>query len=173
MLHFAYVSLKEEGENAYLIGPVSDRSDSGYLWHYWIPWLALLDRHYLKLRQLDRALLDGGPFVFPLEFRWEVTKWMKRFAKSKPAEFLTPHIPCAVFDAARSGRAIILLFFGHEGRQLRLSSRQDRDTRSGYDLILEFMRNNNLPPGAVWFISGNLQGHEEYRTWKRLRFGSE
>ena len=71
-----------------------------------------------------------------------------------------------MLDAARSGRAIILLFFGHEGRSLRISSRQDREAQSGYDLILEFMRNNNLPPGAVWFISGNLQGHKEYRTWK-------
>ena len=50
---------------------------------------------HLRLRQLDQVLLDGGPFVFPLEFRWEVIKWMKRFAKGKPAEFLTPHIPPA------------------------------------------------------------------------------
>ena len=104
--------------------------------------------------------MDGRPFVFPLEFRWEVIKWMKRFAKLNPAEFLTPHIPPAVLDAARSGRAIILLFFGHEGRSLSTSSKQDPKKPSGYDLILEFVKNNKLPPGAVWFINGNLQGHD-------------
>ena len=65
MLDFAYPSLTEEGENTYVIGPVSDRPDNGYLWHYWVPWLALLDRHHLRLRQLDEVMLGWPPICFP------------------------------------------------------------------------------------------------------------
>jgi hypothetical protein len=95
------------------------------------------------------------------------------FAKNKQAEFLTPHIPSAVLNAARTGKAIILLFFGHEGRSLTIPIAKIRQTQSAYDLIFEFVVKNKLPPEAVWFISGNLNGRKEYQSWKGRRFGVE
>jgi len=172
-IDFAYASLTLEGDNTYIIGPVSDKPDNGYLWHYWIPWLALLDRDRLRLRQLNEVLLEGGPFVFPLEFRWGIIRWMRMLAKNKHAEFLTPHIPHAVLNAARTGRAIILLFFGHEGCSLNVPIAKTKQTQSAYDLLFEFVIKNKLPPEAVWFISGNLNGLNEYQSWKIRRFGVE
>jgi hypothetical protein len=173
VIDLAYASLTQEGDDAYVVGPVSDSPGSGYLWHYWLPWLALLDRKHLRLRRLDRVLTEGCPFVFPLEFRWECMKWMKRFARSNPTGFLTPHIPPAVLKAARVGRAIILLFFGHEGRSMTLSKPGGEQRQTAYDLIFEFVDRNELPAGAVWFISGNLGGQPEYLSWKRRRLGGE
>ena len=64
-IDFAYGSLTQEGDNTYVIGPVSDKPDNGYLWHYWIPWLALLDRDRLRLRQLNEVLLARLSLRFP------------------------------------------------------------------------------------------------------------
>ena len=172
MIDFAYAALTRESESAYEVGPVSDRPDGNYLWHYWIPWLALLDRHYLRLRKLDTVLAEGSPFVFPLEFRWEFIRSMQGYAKRRGAEFLAPHVPSAVLEAARGGKAIVLLFFGHEGRSLSIPVEKVGEL-SAYDLILEFVTSNGLPPEAVWFVNGNLAGQSEYRSWKRRRLGGE
>jgi hypothetical protein len=172
VIDLAYALLTQKGDRDYVVGPVSNRPGSGYLWHYWIPWLAILDREHLRLRQLDAVVKEGGRFVFPLEFRWECIRWMSQFAQDRSTEFLTPHIPLAVLDAARRARAIILLFFGHEGRSLSVPHNKGEEL-SVYDLIFEFVRLSELPPGAVWFINGNLAGQPEYLSWKRKRLGRE
>ena len=41
-------------------------------------WRALLKREQLRLRQLDQVLVEGGPFIFPLELRWEFIDWFAR-----------------------------------------------------------------------------------------------
>lgn len=170
MIDLAYPSLTQDGYGTYVVGRVSDEPGNGYLWHYWLPWLALLDREHLRLCRLDTVLKDGRPFVFPLEFRWECIKWMKTLDGS--AKFLTPHIPPAVLDAARRGNAIILLFFGHEGRLLSIPNKGNHEI-SAYDLIFDFVCRSQLPRGAVWFINGNLAGEPEYRSWKSRRLGGE
>ena len=88
MLDLAYPSLTQIGDT-YGVGPVSDKVSEGYLWHYWIPTLALLDREHLRLRKLDQVLMEGGPFVFPLEFRWELIDCLARglAANSSPPTF--------------------------------------------------------------------------------------
>ena len=172
MIDLAYASLTQDGDGTYVVGPVSDEPGNAYLWHYWLPWLALLDREHLRLRRVDTVLEDGRPFVFPLELRWECIKWMKKFKRDRSAEFLTPHVPPAVLDAARSGKAIILLFFGHEGRSLSIPNKKNKQI-SVYDLILDLVCRSQLPPGAVWFINGNLAGEPEYRFWKSERLGGE
>ena len=82
-------------------------------------WMAMLDRDHLRLRRLEQVLADGCPFVFPLELRWEFIDW---FARGIATDFLTPHIPPAVLEATRAGKAIILLFFGHEARLLSFTN---------------------------------------------------
>lgn len=170
MLDIAYTALKQDGDNAYVIGPASDRADEGYVWHYWIPSLALLDREQLRICRLNEVLLEGRRFVFPLEFRWEFIDW---FTRNTAADFVTPYVPPPVLSAARAGKAVILLFFGHEGRMLSFTPNPEGEERSVYDLIFRFISLHDLPPGAVWFISGNLDGRLEYETWKRRRFGDK
>ncbi len=208
MLHIAYPSLTREGD-VYVVGPVSEGPGEGYLWHYWIPWMAMLDRDHLRLRRLEQVLDDGCPFVFPLELRWEFIDW---FARGLSTDFLTPHVPPAVLTAARAGKAVILLFFGHEARLLSFtdtarqtkqpfragylapiarkaraakaailrhlgirassasgSGAESGEQQSAYDLIFGFVRRHKLPRGAVWFISGNLEGRPEYESWNRRR----
>ena len=47
------------------------------------------------------------------------------------------------------------------------------EKQSVYDLIFRFISRHDLPPGAVWFISGNLAGRLEYEAWKRQRLGDK
>ena len=103
MLDIAYPLLRQIGDNAYIIGAASDQAGAGYVWHYWIPSLALLDPEQLRIRRLDQVLLEGNRFVFPLELRWEFITW---FARNMVSDFVTPHVPPAVLSAARAGKAI-------------------------------------------------------------------
>jgi hypothetical protein len=170
MLDIAYPSLTQDGGNAYTIGAVSDQPGEGYLWHYWIPLLALLDREHLRLRRLDQVLVEGNPFVFPLELRWEFLEW---FARGMATDFLTAYVPPAVLSAVRAGKAVVLLFFGHEGRPLGFTYAPDEEEQSAYDLIYGFITGQDLPRGAVWFVSGNLDGQPEYESWKHRRLGGK
>jgi hypothetical protein len=167
MLDLAYRSLTREGDDAYLIGQVSDRPRADHLWHHWIPWMAMLDREHLRLRPLGQVLAEGRPFVFPVELRWEFIEWATRGMDS---DFLAPHIPPTVLNAARAGKAIILLFFGHEARAL--SYVRSGEKRSAYDLIFDFLCRHDLPRGSLWFVSGNLAGQSEYDSWKGRRLGN-
>ena len=129
--------------------------------------MAMADRPHLQLHPLERVLVEGSRFAFPLELRWEFIEW---FAGGKATEFVTPHIPGPVLKAARAGDAIILLFFGHEARSLEyVYSGQER---SAYDLIFDFVRRNDLPSRSVWFVNGNLAGELEYKSWKCRRYGN-
>jgi hypothetical protein len=168
MLDLAYPSVRQDDGYTCSVGPLSDRTDAGYVWQYWIPWMAMADRQQLQLRPLDRVLAEGRPFVFPLEFRWEFIDWFARGMDA--ALFGTPHIPPSVLNASRAGKAVILMFFGHEGRRLEYVCSGQK--RSAYDLILDFMRRHGLPQGSVWFVNGNLTGRSEYNAWKCQRFGS-
>jgi len=170
VLDIAYPSLSQDGDNAYVIGAASDGAEGGYVWHYWIPSLALLDREQLRIRRLDQVLLEGSRFVFPLELRWEFIAWL---ARNKAADFVTPYVPPVVLSAARAGRAVVLLFFGHEARMLSFTPSHEGEEQSVYDLIFRFISVHDLPPSAVWFISGNLGGRLEYETWKRQRLGDK
>ena len=75
VLNLAYTSLKQDDSNTCTVGQISDRADVGYLWHYWIPWMAMADRPHLQLHPLERVLVEGSRFVFPLELRWEFIEW--------------------------------------------------------------------------------------------------
>ena len=168
MLDIAYPSLRQDNGCTCSVGPVSDKADAGYVWHYWIPWMAMADRQHLQLRPLDRVLAEGKPFVFPLEFRWE---FIDCFALGMATtDFATPHIPPSVLKASRAGKAVILLFFGHEGRSLEYVCSGQK--RNAYDLIIDFMRRHDLPQASVWFVNGNLAGRLEHNAWKCRRFGS-
>jgi len=163
MINVAYRNFEKTGDTSWTIGTVSDEPDAAYLWHYWIPMMLLLDREKFRLCALDDILAEGSPFLYPVELRWEFLEWLE---EGIMREFLTPHIPASVLAAARTGRALIAVFFGNEGRLLSYSRQSDGRTCSVYDRLLDFVQKNSLPPGAVWFVNGNLHGDAEYQQWK-------
>ncbi|HXQ74721.1 MAG TPA: hypothetical protein VN844_29725 [Pyrinomonadaceae bacterium] len=166
MINVAYRTFEKTGDSSWTIGTVSDAPDAQYLWHYWIPIMLLLDREKFRLCSLDEVLAERSPFLYPVELRWEFLEWLE---EGIIQEFLTPHIPPAVFEAARIGRALIIIFYGNEGRLLSYTRQSDGRLCSVYDRLLDFVQNNNLPSGAVWFVNGNLNTDPEYRQWKLER----
>src|ERR1700728_700746 len=166
MINVAYRDFKKTSDRSWTIGKVSEAADGAYLWHYWIPIMLLLDRENFRLCALKDVLADESPFLYPIELRWEFLEWLEA---GMIQEFLTPHIPSSVLEAARIGRALIIVFYGHEGRILSYSSRSDGRTYSVYDRLLDFVRKNKLPAGAVWFVNGNLKGDAEYQQWRAER----
>lgn len=163
MINIAYRDFKKTGDTSWTIGTVSDAPDAAYLWHYWIPIMLLLDREKFRLCALDEVLAERSPFFYPVELRWEFLEWLE---EGTIQEFLTPHIPASVLEAARMGRALLIVFYGHEGRILSYISQLDGRTCSVYDRLLDFVQKNSLPPSAVWFVNGNLNGDAEYQQWR-------
>jgi hypothetical protein len=163
MINVAYRDFKRTADTSWAIGTVSDAPGSAYLWHYWIPVMLLLDRDRFRLCALDEVLSEGSPFLYPLELRWEFLEWL---ADGAIQEFLTPHIPDLVLDAARKGRTLVVVFYGHEGRILSYSCRSSSKASRVYDRLLDFVQKNGLPPGTVWFVDGNLRGEAEYEHWR-------
>ena len=125
--------------------------------------MLLLDREKFRLCSLDEVLAERSPFLYPVELRWEFLEWLE---EDIIQEFLTPHIPTTVLEAARIGRALIVIFYGNEGRLLSYTRQSDGRVCSVYDRLLDFVQKNNLPSGAVWFVNGNLNTDAEYQQWK-------
>jgi hypothetical protein len=163
MINVAYRDFKKTGDTSWTIGAVSDSPDGEYLWSYWIPMMLLLDREKFCLCPLDDVLAEGAPFLYPVELRWEFLEWLE---EGIIQEFLTPHIPSSVLDAARLGRALLVVFYGNEGRLLSYTRQSDGTTCSVYDRLLDFVQKNSLPPGVVWFVNGNLNTDAEFQQWK-------
>jgi len=61
-----------------------------------------------------------------------------------------------------------LVFFGHEARPMSFVYKDGR-VLSGYDLLHAFVKQNDLPEGAVWFVHGSLDGEHEFQEWKKAR----
>lgn len=164
MINVAYRNFKKTGDASWTIGTVSDAPWAEYLWHYWIPVMLLLNREKFRLCALDDALSEGCSFLYPIELRWEFLEWLE---DGFIEEFLAPHIPDSVLDAARKGRALIIVFYGHEGRILSYTCGSSGRTLSIYDQLLHFVQKNGLPPGTVWFVDGNLNANAEYDRWRK------
>src|SRR5437879_5712657 len=104
MIDLFYPTLHRTGPSSWTLEAIP--SEDGYLWHYWLPAIALLCPERFTLRASKD--LSEQSFVFPLELRWE---FLDRFAELPSDQFLTPAIPAWVLERARTGRAIVLVFF--------------------------------------------------------------
>jgi hypothetical protein len=121
--------------------------------------LAMLRADRLLCERTDRLVGSGRPFVYPLELRYN----MRESLAANP--LLAPGIPTEVLARVRAGRAIILVWIGHEPTPL--------DIEPGktwvFDAVQQLITDHDLPPQQVWFISGNLIGMHTFGQWLRAR----
>jgi hypothetical protein len=122
--------------------------------------LCVLARHRLGLARTDALLRSGAPFVYPLELRYNLRE---SFAVNPD---LAPGMPTAVLDRARAGRAVILVWIGHEQTPLDLDGVGQAWV---FDVIQKFVVDHGLPPSQVWFVSGNVAGVHVFAQWLRAR----
>ena len=61
VLDIAYPSVRQDDGYTCSVGPLSDRTDAGYVWQYWIPWMAMADRQQLQLHRWMGYWLRAGP----------------------------------------------------------------------------------------------------------------
>lgn len=122
--------------------------------------LGVLPGHRLRCERTDTLLRSGQPFVYPLE----LTSNARASLTANPE--LAPGIPRGVLAQARARRAVILVWIGHEQTPLECDP-------AGKIWILDsvqaLVRDHDLPPEQVWFVTGNLNGHTSFVQWLRLR----
>lgn len=153
-VYFAYERLDCSSEGEFFVGPADPGSEfpqNRYTWNYWIPALAASSEGRLRLERLDQVVRDRRRFVYPVELLWW---WIEETAGRPPRDFL--HLPTAVLEGAWRGRAVILLFFGHEARVREPQVNQ---------LLKDWMAAYDLPPDSVWFIDGNVAGGAAWDAW--------
>jgi hypothetical protein len=115
----------------------------------------------LECVRTETVVASGQPFVYPIE----LTSDVRESLALGPAA-LAPALPAAVVAAAQAGRALILLWVGHEPMPLNL----DPQGRSWmFDVVQDFIRDHELPPAQVWFVVGNLWGDRLFAKWVRDR----
>ena len=165
MITLAYDLLTVDADGGACVG-TDPAHQEPHLWHYWIPALAVLKPDTFRLCSAQDATASGIPFLYPVELRWEFLEWFRH----KPDQTLLGHIPPAVLDAARRSRAVLVLSFAHEARSLFHQSAQTEERPCLFDRLCRFMRLHDLPPTALWFLNGNLDGQQEFEQWYTLRF---
>ena len=127
----------------------------------WLLRLALLTPHRVRLAATDDVLRTDRPFVYPLEL---TRAGMTSFGAQAPA--LAPDLPPAVLERARRGRAVILVWLGHEAIPLELN---DAGTVWLFDVIEMFIGQHGLPRGAVWLATGTVSALDVLVEWLGAR----
>lgn len=122
--------------------------------------LCALEPPGLRCEQTAALLRAGAPFVYPLELRYNLRESFNAGGD------LAPDVPHAVLDHARAGRAVILAWIGHEQVPLELDA---TGSSWAFDVIQKFVVDRELPPRAVWFVSGNVTGIHAFNQWLRAR----
>ncbi len=120
----------------------------------------VLERQRLRCVATDDALRTGAPFVYPIEFQFNMPVSLAE--DPDPA----PGIGAAVLQAVRAGRAVVLFWVGHEHVPPAL---EIAGKPSSFDSVLEFVRRHELPPGQVWFVSGDVNSGYWFADWLRKR----
>ena len=122
--------------------------------------MIVLERHRLSCDSTERLLREGRPFVYPLELRAN----LRTSLMMNPE--LAPAIPKAVIRHAAAGRAVILLWIGHEPVPFHL----DPEGKTWvFDIVQNFVRQHDLPPRQVMLVSGNLLADQSFENWLRDR----
>lgn len=131
--------------------------------------IVLLNPHLFRIRTIDEVMAEGCPFVFPVDLTSEYTNFL---SVGDTQNFLPYVMPRSVIDAARAGRAVILVNYAGEGNRMTFTRGASQQTMSTYDVLQEFVERYDLPDTAVWFLNGNLAADREFAAWRRLRLGS-
>ena len=127
----------------------------------WLLRLALLRPDRLTLVRTDDAVLAGRPFVYPLEL---TRAGLASFSAGAPG--LDADLPPAVLEQARRGRAVILVWLGHDGGPLELDP---AGTVWLYDVIELLIIRCRLPRAAVWLVTGAVAARDGFADWLRAR----
>lgn len=110
-----------------------------------------------RIADAGACVADGTPFLYPIEFDY---RFMDTYGPGRPP--VAEGVSAAVLDAVRGGRAVVVLFFGHEPRSLRFEDGE----RTVFDLVQSFIEAHGLPPERVFLLNGNLAGEGEFAAWR-------
>jgi len=158
MIHLAYDEIAYSGDRTQLRVRPNCPEPAGRFGVSTLLPLALMPG--LTCERTDALLRTGHPFVYPLEFGWD---WSQRLAP--PSGDMAPGFPVAVLESIRAGRASLLIT-SVEAIHLR------PDPHSPlwlFDHVLRFIRDNDLPPERVWFVSGRVTALEDFVVWLQQR----
>lgn len=158
MLTVAYDHLRPLGESAFELLANAPLPRRGRTLASMFTAYAVMAPDRFRIADAAACAADGTPFLYPIEFDY---RFMDSYPPGTPpvVEGVSP----AVLEAARAGRALLVLFFGHEPRSLRFP---DGEERTVFDLVHSFIRAHDLPPGAVFLLNGNLAGDAEFLAWR-------
>ena len=126
----------------------------------WLLRLALLRPDRLQLARTEDVVRAGRPFVYPLELTRDA------LANFSAAPALATGIPTAVLESARRGRAVILVWLGHEAVPLELN---EAGTVWLYDVIELLIMQNALPRGALCLVTGTVSALDGFVEWLHAR----
>ena len=161
MLTFAYDHLQRLGEAEFEFLPNAPVPATGRSFVSLLAAYALMTPERFAIARVEDCAAADAPFVYPIELEF---RFVDTYGPGTPpiVEGVSPQ----ALDAVRRGRAVFLLFFGHEARSLAQSGEEGR---SVFDLVLAFIRIHDLPPARVFFLSGNLAGDAEFQAWRARR----
>jgi hypothetical protein len=130
------------------------------VWTYWFPMMCRLSRGAMRPTPVSDA---GGPFVYPVELRFETDEW----CAEAPADELLVRLPPRVEGAIAQHRVLIVLSVAHEARPLFPSPIPGPAIL--LDRVAAFARHYGLSADELWFVSGNLDAGTGVAEWCRLR----
>jgi hypothetical protein len=128
----------------------------------WLLRLCLLQPDRLRFERTATVLASGRPFVYPLE----LTRSSLASLAAGP-HTLAPEIPSRVLEGVRHGRAVILIWLGHDAVPLEF---EDATGVWLFDIIQLFISHNQLPGRAVWLASGLVAAIDPFDEWFRARW---
>lgn len=161
MLTIAYDEIALDDDGARVRARANCPATPGRFTVGWLLRLGLLAPDRVRLAATASALRGDHPFVYPLEL---TRAGLTTFGAGAAA--LAPDLPPTVLERVRHGRALILVWLGHEAIPLALN---DAGTVWLFDVIEMFIGQHALPRGAVWLATGTVSALDEMVEWLRAR----
>ncbi len=161
MLTFAYDTIDYPADRDRVRARPNGRGPDGRF-AGWLLQLCLLEPDRFCFGDTESLLRSDRRFVYPIELTREdlasVTAGLGALARAR--------VPPRIADHVRRGVAAILIWLGHEALPLDLDP---AGTVSLFDLIALFIKQNELPPRSVWFVTGTISALDDYARWNQLR----
>jgi len=157
LLTFAYDAIEFPDDRRTVRARPNGQTPPGRFGVGWLLRLCLLQPERLGFERTDRLLQSGRPFVYPLE----LTRAGLAGLLAGPRAFAAD-VPPAVLEAARRGRAVILVWSGDSAAPLELNP---GGTVWLLDYIQLFAAQHALPGRAVWLITGAVSAFEAFDDW--------
>jgi hypothetical protein len=114
----------------------------------------------LAFERTETLVRDRRSFVYPLELSWDWSRTLTAGPRS-----MAPDIPSGVIASIQAGRASLLVF-------LIEAVPLEPDQHSAlwlFDRLQQFIRERELPPHRVWFVSCHVRANESFALWLQQR----